>query len=67
MSASLAGSSSIVFAQRLAAKSAIPRKFATLIVIGKLPVGFEVPDSKPALDKVTPEGRVPVLVKVGRG
>ena len=45
----------------------MPCEFVALIVIGKLPVTFGVPDSTPALDKVTPEGRVPVLVKVGRG
>lgn len=39
----------------------MPWEFVALTVIGNLPVTFGVPDSTPALDKVTPEGRDPVL------
>ena len=38
-----------------------------VMVIGKEPDWVDVPESTPALERVTPFGRVPVSLKVGAG
>ena len=40
---------------------------AAVMVIGKEPLAVGVPESRPAVDRVTPPGRAPVSLKVGRG
>ena len=40
---------------------------AAVMVMGKLPLAVGVPESTPAVDRVTPVGRGPISVKVGAG
>ena len=45
----------------------VPTPLLAVRVIGKVPLAVGVPESTPAVDRVTPVGSVPVSVKVGAG